>query len=253
VNDEAAARMNTPQATRIKFAAKLRGLSRRLGWTLVVGLVFAAGALIFFARLADEMLELDAEQFDDWVRSGIHQFGSPSVTFAMRVVTVFGGPVVLLTLSLVVGLGFFVKKKYRAIILLVAMMAGSSLLNEVLKLSFHRTRPLPFFDTEAPNSFSFPSGHALMSFCFYSTLAALISARSNSRTVRIIVWAVAALLIAAVGVSRIYLGVHYPSDVVAGYAAAFIWVMFIVIVDRAMPRKDVEVAGSRSLDSNGRH
>lgn len=221
----------------MRFADKVRGLTRRLGLTLLVGLVFAAGALIFFARLADEMLEGDAKQFDDWVRSGVHQFASPSVTSAMRIVTVFGAPVVLFSLTLIVGFGFLAKKKYRAMILLVATVAGSSLLNEVLKLSFHRTRPSPFFDTELPTSFSFPSGHALMSFCFYSTLAALISARSNSRLVRIIVWAVAALVIAAVGVSRIYLGVHYPSDVVAGYAAAFIWVMFIVIVDQTIPRK----------------
>jgi undecaprenyl-diphosphatase len=166
----------------------------------------------------------------------------------MRVLTMFGGPLVLFSLSLVVGLGFYAKRKYRAMTLFVATMAGSSLLNIVLKLSFHRTRPLPFFDTEIPTSFSFPSGHALMSFCFYSSMAALISAGSNSRTFRIVVWALAALLIAAVGVSRIYLGVHYPTDVVAGYTAAFIWVMFIVIVDRVIPRKNVEVTGA--LDSN---
>ena len=225
----------------MRFAVKVRGLTRRLGLTLLVGLVVAAGALIFFARLADEMLEGDAKQFDEWVRSSIHQLGSPGVTFVMRFVTVFGAPLVLFSLTLIVGLGFLAKKKYRAMILLVATVAGSSLLNEVLKLSFHRTRPSPFFETELPASFSFPSGHALMSFCFYSTLAALISARSNSRLIRIIVWAAAVLLITTVGISRIYLGVHYPSDVVAGYTAAFIWVMFIVIVDQTIPRKEGQV------------
>lgn len=224
--------MNTVERTMIQLAARLKGLSRRLGLTLLVGLFFATGALFFFARLADEMLEGDAKQFDDWVRSGIHKLASPAVTFAMQVITLFGGPVVLLSLSLVVVVGFLVKKNYRAMILLIATMAGSTLLNVVLKLSFHRTRPLPFFDISAPNSYSFPSGHALMSCCFYCTIAALISARSKSRTVRVVVWVLAVLLIAGIGVSRIYLGVHYPSDVVAGYTAAFIWVMFIVIVDR---------------------
>lgn len=222
----------------MKLTATLKGLRKRVGLTLLAGLVCAAGALIFFARLADEMAEGDAARFDDWARSGIHPFASPAVTFGMRGVTVLGGPLVLFSLSLVVGLGFFVKKNYRAMILLIATIVGSSLLNEVLKASFHRTRPLPFFDITAPNSYSFPSGHALMSFCFYSSMAALISRRTKSRMVRVIVWALAALLIAAIGVSRIYLGVHYPSDVVAGYAAAFIWVMFIVIIDRAIPRKD---------------
>jgi undecaprenyl-diphosphatase len=161
----------------------------------------------------------------------------------MRGVTILGAPLFLFSLGLVVGAGFFVKKNYRAMILLTAAIAGSSLLNEVLKASFHRTRPLPFFDITAPNSYSFPSGHALMSFCFCSSMAALISRRSKSRTVRITVWALAGVLILAIGVSRIYLGVHYPSDVVAGYAAAFIWIMFIVVVDRAIPRKDHEAKG----------
>jgi len=235
--------MNSTQPRWIKFAATLIGLRKRLGLTLLAGLVCAAGALIFLARLADEMAEGDAARFDDWARSGIHLAASPAVTFAMRGVTVLGGPLVLFSLSLVVGVGFFVKKNYRAMILLIATVVGSSLLNEVLKASFHRTRPLPFFDITAPNSYSFPSGHALMSFCFYSSMAALISRRSKSRTVRITVWALASVLILAIGVSRIYLGVHYPSDVVAGFAAAFIWVMFIVIVDRAIPRKDDEAKG----------
>jgi len=224
----------------MKFAARLKEFRKRFGLTLLAGLVCAAGALIFLATLADEMAEGDTARFDDWARFGIHQAASPAVTFAMRGVTVLGGPLVLFSLSLVVGVGFFVKKNYRAMILLIATIVGSSLLNEVLKASFHRTRPLPFFDITAPNSYSFPSGHALMSFCFYSSMAALISRRSKRRTVQITVWALAIVLILTIGVSRIYLGVHYPSDVVAGYAAAFIWVMFIVIVDRAIPRKNDE-------------
>ena len=235
--------MNSAQPTKMKFVASLKGLRKRFGLTLLAGLVCAGGALIFFASLADEMAEGEVRRFDDWVRDGIHQSSTPAVTFAMRGVTILGGPLVLFSLSLVVGVGFFVKKNYRSMIFLIATIVGSSLLNEVLKLSFHRTRPLPFFDLRAPNSYSFPSGHALMSFCFYSSMAALISRRSKSRAVRITVWALASVLILTIGISRIYLGVHYPSDVVAGYAAAFIWVMFIVIVDRATARKDDEAKG----------
>ena len=223
--------------------ATLIGLRKRLGLTLLAGLVCAAGALILLARLADKMAEGDAARFDDWARSGIHRFASPAMTLAMRGVTILGGPLVLFSLSLIVSVGFFVKKNYRAMILLLTTMVGSSLLNEVLKNSFHRTRPLPFFDITTPNSYSFPSGHALMSFCFYSSIAALISARSKSRAAGVTAWALALLLIAAIGISRIYLGVHHPSDVVAGFAAAFIWVMFIVIVDRAIPSKDDEAKG----------
>jgi undecaprenyl-diphosphatase len=239
--------MKTPDATNGTFAAKVRGLSRRLGLTLLIGLGVAAGALFSFARLASEMLEGDAKQFDDWARSGIHQFASPALISTMRVVTMFGAPSVLFSLSLVAGLAFVARRKYRAMMLLVATMAGSALLNEVLKLSFHRTRPEPFFDIQAPGSFSFPSGHALTSFCFYSTIAALISARTKSRTVRIVVWTLAALLVTLIGVSRIYLGVHYPTDVLAGYAAAFIWVIIIAVADRTFPGKD-DTPGSGEID-----
>ena len=233
----AASHMNAPQPTNETFPAKLRDLSRRFGWTLAIGLGLAAGALFFFARLADEMMEGDAKQFDDWVRGGIHQCTSPALTAAMRFVTMLGATSVLFTLSLGACLGFLAMRKYRAVMLLIATMGGSALLTEVLKLSFHRTRPEPFFDIQAPSSFSFPSGHALTSFCFYSTIAALISARTKSRTVRIIVWTLAAFLVTSIGLSRIYLGVHYPTDVLAGYAAAFIWVIIIAVADRNFQRR----------------
>jgi undecaprenyl-diphosphatase len=237
--------MKTPDSTNGTLAARVIGLSRRVGLTLLIGLGVAAGALFFFARLASEMLEGDAKQFDEWARSGIHQFASPALTVAMRVVTMLGAPFVLISLSLVAGLAFVARRNYRAMTLLVATMAGSTLLNEVLKLSFHRTRPEPFFEIQTPGSFSFPSGHALASFCFYSTIAALISARTKSRTVRIVVWTLAALLITLIGLSRIYLGVHYPTDVLAGYAAAFIWVIIIAVADRTFPGRD-HTSGSSS-------
>ena len=230
--------MNAPDRTSQTLAAKLRGVSRHLGLTLLIGLGLAAGALFFFARLADEMLEGDAQQFDDRARAGINQWASPALTSAMRVVTVLGKPALLFGLSLVAGLIFLARKNHKAAMLLVVAMAGSILLDTVLKVSFRRTRPVPFFDIEAPSSFSFPSGHALVSFCFYSVMAALISARTKSRTVRIIVWAVAALMVIAIGLSRIYLGVHYPTDVLAGYAAAFIWVIIIGVVDRVLRRRN---------------
>src|SRR6185436_3385928 len=100
--------------------------------------------LFFFAWLGDEMLEGDTTLFDDWVRGAIHQFASPVLTLVMRVVTWLGAPIVLFGLSLIVGLGFIVRRNYRAMVLLLATMAGASVLNVVLKLSFQRTRPLPF-------------------------------------------------------------------------------------------------------------
>jgi undecaprenyl-diphosphatase len=116
--------------------------------------------------------------------------------------------------------------------LIAITVIGGSLLMGVLKISFHRPRPQPFFDTLLPASYSFPSGHALLSFCLYGAAAALFSADQKKLWVRIAIWTVAAVLVGAIGFSRVYLGVHYPSDVLAGYLGALVWVLGVGIAYR---------------------
>jgi undecaprenyl-diphosphatase len=108
---------------------------------------------------------------------------------------------------------------------------GGGLLEVTLKLVFQRQRPEAFFGV-SPVSYSFPSGHAVGAFCFYATVAALIAHRVRGYWLRVTVGIVAAIMIAGIGFSRIYLGVHYPTDVIAGYAAAAVWVSALVFVDR---------------------
>jgi undecaprenyl-diphosphatase len=115
-------------------------------------------------------------------------------------------------------------------------MAGATVLNFLLKLNFQRARPAAFFATALPDSFSFPSGHALLSSCFYGILAYWISTRCANVFIQTAVWIAALLLVAAIGLSRVYLGVHYPSDVVAGYAVGTFWVVLVVMVDRQTRR-----------------
>jgi len=111
--------------------------------------------------------------------------------------------------------------------LLAVAMLGSIAIEWGLKLGFHRARPAPFFNIAAPSSYSFPSGHALYALCFYGTLGALIGPHLREKAQRALLWAAAIVLIVAIGYSRIYLGVHYPSDVLAGYAAGFVWLMAV--------------------------
>lgn len=102
----------------------------------------------------------------------------------------------------------------------------------ILKILFHRQRPHPYFGITVPSDYSFPSGHALVAFCFYVTLAAILTTGEHRRATRIAVWIVAAVMVVGIGISRIYLGVHYPSDVLAGYLAALFWVTGISLVYR---------------------
>ncbi len=114
---------------------------------------------------------------------------------------------------------------------LAITIAGALLLDITLKWAFHRPRPVPWYGV-APHSYSFPSGHALVSFCFYGVLAGLVTGRLRSRKLRLVCWMVAVALVALIGISRIYLGVHYASDVLAGYLTAAVWVAIMLATDR---------------------
>ena len=183
----------------VRLMTELIGLlSRRFGWALMLGLALAVAALLLFAGLADEVLEGDTRRFDEAVRLAVHQSASPPLTSLMWVATSLGSVAFLVLVGLCAVLGFLKAGWRRAALFFAVTMAGAALLNMVLKLSFQRTRPAPFFDTPLPSSYSFPSGHALMSFCFYGALAAIITIRTRSRTGRVAIWTLAALLVALI-------------------------------------------------------
>jgi undecaprenyl-diphosphatase len=192
-------------------------------------------ALLLFSWLADEVFEGDTRRFDESVRTAVHQFASPLLTRAMVFISQLGSQV-LVAVVVVAFLVFLRLKWRRAAVWLVITTAGGLLLEVTLKYAFHRARPTSFFGA-IPHTYSFPSGHSLMSFCIYGVLAGLLSHRVRSAAIRVMVWIVAALLVLAIGLSRIYLGVHYPSDVVAGYLAAAVWVSSLVVADRVRKRK----------------
>ena len=104
------------------------------------------------------------------------------------------------------------------------MVAGSLFFNDELKLLVRRPRPAPFFDVVLPSSYSFPSGHALLSSSLYGTMAYFASRRALTTARRVAIWAGALVLIAVICFSRVYLGVHYPADVAGGLLIGCCWV-----------------------------
>jgi undecaprenyl-diphosphatase len=200
-----------------------------LGTAILFSLGAAVLALLLFAWLGNEMLEGDTQHFDQVVREWVHRYASPGMTRAMTAISLLGYNVLIV--ELVIALAVFAKLKWRrAALWLTIAMAGSLVLDLTLKYVYHRTRPTAYFGM-APHSYSFPSGHAMCSFCFYGVLAGLLSARTKPLVWRLLIWSAAAALVIAIGLSRIYLGVHYPSDVVAGYLAATVWVGMIIVLD----------------------
>jgi len=202
-----------------------------------LGLVAAIVALLLFGWLAEEVLEAGTIRFDNSVRAAVHQYASPALTAFMRGITVLGSMEVLLPAVLIVLTFLLVRgKRYEAIVLAVTI-AGGLILNMVLKLSFHRARPDPFFNLATPASYAFPSGHALLALCFYGVMPQIWSDSRRSRELRWMIWSAAVCLIGLIGLSRIYLGVHYPSDVLAGYAAAIVWISAVTMLVRR--RKEI--------------
>jgi membrane-associated phospholipid phosphatase len=196
---------------------------------ILASLGTAVLALFLFAWLGSEMLEGDTQHFDQVVREWVHRYASPGMTRAMSAISLLGYNVLIV--ELVIALVVFAKLHWRrAALWLAVAMTGSLVLDLTLKYIYHRARPTAYFGM-APHSYSFPSGHALCSFCFYSVMAGLLSARIKSLAWRLLIWVAAVALVIAIGVSRIYLGVHYPSDVAAGYLAATVWVGTVIVLD----------------------
>jgi undecaprenyl-diphosphatase len=154
----------------------------------------------------------------------------------MRAASRYGAPRALTPLVLLLGFAFVFRGWPRGGILVVVTLIGATLLDVTLKTAFGRARPAPFFDYPVPDSPSFPSGHALFAACVFGGLAVVASARLDRLVARLAVWVVALTLIALIGLSRVYLGVHYPSDVLAGYLVGAIWVAAIAAGDRLLRR-----------------
>lgn len=227
--------MRSDQLKRARIKARLKNvfiwLRALAGSILFLGLASAAGALFLFAWLAEEVLDGDTEAFDETVRAFVHGFAGEWLTGFMNFVTMLGSTLFLSIVFICVLIIFYRIEWKRAAVLLTATMVGAVILNFVLKVSFARARPVPFFDTPLPASYSFPSGHALFAVCFYAALAWLVAAQMRKRSLKFLIWIFAVLIVLLIGLSRIYLGVHYPSDVIAGYAAAIIWVLTVISAD----------------------
>jgi len=193
-------------------------------------LMVAVLSLFLFAWIADGVARDRTAGLDLAIRNQVHAYASPSLTKAMIFISFLGGDG-LTAASILSVLAFLVFRWRREAVWMAVTILGAVVLDLSLKYAFHRPRPVPFF-VPVPYTYSFPSGHSLFSFCFYGVLAGLLAGRMQSRLGRILVWTLAALLVAAIGLSRIYLGVHYPSDVIAGYLAAALWVSTLLALDR---------------------
>ena len=193
--------------------------------TLIAGFSAAVVAVLLFGWLATQVLRGATQSFDEAVRQTVHTWASPWLTFLMLRVTLCGSELVLVPLGVVILWRLLASRRRHAAVMLAIASLGGEGLNQILKVVFGRPRPdEAFFGYQLPQSYSFPSGHALVSFCFYVVLAVILTMRMTWGAAKLLIWTAGVCLSLCIGLSRIYLGVHYPSDVLAGYLAAVIWV-----------------------------
>ncbi len=202
-------------------------LSRWLGFSLTVelvaGLLLSLGVIALFAKIVEDVVEGESRRFDESVLVFINANSPDWLYEPMRLVTALGYYWVVLPLFAIAVCAFYLKGLKLSAALLVIAAAGSLLLTTVLKSVFQRARPELFDSGYAASFYSFPSGHATIAAGFYGTLILLAAWRLKGFWR----WAVAAagvFLVLLIGFSRLYLGVHYPTDVLAGFLAAPLWV-----------------------------
>ncbi len=214
--------------TRHPFS-RLRKLDRRELIWLAVGLG-ACIALFVFLKLASEITEGDTRSLDTRILRALRSADDPSKPAGpiwlepmFMDFTSLGSPLVLGLVVLAV-LGFLLLEGlYRTAVIVFATSVGGMIASEALKRIFARPRPSIVPHLREVVSSSFPSGHAMQSAVVYLTLAAILMRIIKGRLAKMYVLGIAILLTLLVGVSRVYLGVHYPTDVIGGWIIGFAW------------------------------
>lgn len=227
-------------------------LSARAELAATGALLVLAISVLSFIEIADDVQEGDTRRIDRAILLMFRMAGDPEtplggrwVREAVGDITALGGWTVL-TLFVVLLVGFLVSlRRWREAALLAAAAIGGTVLGQTLKGIFGRERPEESLRLVEAIHTSFPSGHAMMSAVIYLTFGVLMARFANRTRVKIFGMMMGVVLTLMVGVSRVYLGVHWPSDVLAGWCVGAAWAMFCWLVVWAAEkwwRADVEHA-----------
>jgi PAP2 superfamily len=210
-----------PRTTAKKPKRRQRFLPHAIGMT--GGVVLTSIAFWFFKKQADEVVAGRADRYDDVVMKAVHEIDDPTMHDVMHAVTLLGTHVAIGTAAGVTALAMLRKGRREDAWTVVLSTGGAMIINTMLKNVFQRQRPQERARRiKLPNSHSFPSGHSLLSAATYPIVAHHLVQNSSVAT-QAVVHTVVGLTILSVGFSRVYFGVHFPSDVLGGFAAGFGW------------------------------
>ncbi|MDD4666184.1 MAG: phosphatase PAP2 family protein [Clostridia bacterium] len=196
---------------------------------LFIGFILGVISLLVFLELSEDLLFDELQQFDQIVTGLIRIKMSTFLTKTMIYISALGSSAMLTILGLLFfGYVLFVKKHFWDSLNIPIVLIGATILNNILKIFFHRQRPM--LEHLVPVAgLSFPSGHAMISYAFYGLVIYLVWINTENKYLKSAVAVLLSLLILLIGISRIYLGVHYPSDVLAGFAAGSFWLIACIL------------------------
>jgi membrane-associated phospholipid phosphatase len=218
--------------------------------TLLLATLAACSAA--FSTLAEAVAGGELASSDRTVAAWLHTHATGFVTALLSTVTALGGTQVLLAVTLAAILSLLLRRRVAHAALMGAALAGGQALNWALKAAFERPRPSFSDPLATATGFSFPSGHAMVSLTVYGALAFVIAAGVRSRRAQLLALISAIALVLTIGFSRIYLGVHYASDVLAAYSAGLAWLTLCALTLLGASRLRVRRDRSRALPTGSR-
>ena len=194
---------------------------------LTIGAVVGAFATTVFVLLAEAVQGGLTQALDERVLHWLAARRSPWLDESMLEITTIGSGLPLIIFVAIAVIFLWLTRHHWSVYFLLFGTLGGQVLNRLLKEHFERPRPAVVLWEQQVDTFSFPSGHAMSSFIAFGIIAYLVANAVPTRALKRFVWITAALLITLVGGSRMYLGVHYPSDVLAGFLAGLAWILFV--------------------------
>lgn len=191
------------------------------------GLLVAAFSIWLFYEIADEVLEKETNKIDTEILLTFKDLHSPLMNQVMTGITFFGEPTMLVVSCVVVGLVLLIRGLRSEATTLTIAALGAGGLNYVLKNIFSRARPELWDRIIDVRYYSFPSGHAMVSMVIYGFIGYLLAI--NFPRWRVSIGILTVLFITLIGATRLYLGVHWPSDILAGYTAGLVWLLTCIL------------------------
>ena len=202
--------------------------------TVLIGFAGLVAALVVLGSLADGVRDQEVFALDTWATPFLHSISSPLTDALFNSLTAMGSSLVVLPIFLVAVALLVMRRRYGASLFLSVALGGSLVIDALMKLVFQRPRPKLDYAAVLPD-YSFPSGHSMNGVVFYVSLA-LILWSIFGRPVGVPAMLIASVLALGIGVSRIYLGYHYLTDVVGGWLAGIVWLLVVGAAFRARPK-----------------